>query len=120
MIPLLSNLKWMSNPRVKLVQFSNIVSILILIDLAVLCARQKLMNNAYPLRRYCLRSENEHVMDTTFIQIFAVVLEMLQPRIGLLTWYTKCYKDAVHAGMITRTKERYEKQIETHKTKRKA
>ena len=31
---------------------------------------------------------------------------------GRASWHRSCYKDAVHAGMLRRAKERYERQLE--------
>jgi len=31
---------------------------------------------------------------------------------GRASWHRSCYKDAVHAGMIRRAKEKYERQLE--------
>lgn len=31
---------------------------------------------------------------------------------GRASWHRSCYKDAVHAGMLRRARERYERQLE--------
>ena len=32
--------------------------------------------------------------------------------VGRASWHRSCYKDAVHAGMLRRARERYERQLE--------
>ena len=40
---------------------------------------------------------------------------------GQASWHRSCYKDAVHAGMLRRARERYERQLEgTNESRRKS
>ncbi|CAH3123507.1 unnamed protein product, partial [Porites lobata] len=37
---------------------------------------------------------------------------------GRASWHRSCYKDAVHAEMLSRARERYERQLEGHNESR--